>query len=137
MQIIFRDNTSDGYKKLPAKLNAIGPHFIFSLHCNAFNQTAKGTETLFFHGSDNGKKLARIVQKRLVEALGLKNRGLKETKDTDRGGHLLKLTRAPCVICEPFFIDNAADLTVAQRRRKSLAAAYAAAIDQAAEVIAS
>ena len=30
-----------------------------------------------------------------------------------------------------------ADLTVAQRRRKSLAAAYAAAIDQAAEVITS
>lgn len=134
VQIVFRDNTTNGLKKLPAKINAIGPHFILSLHCNAFNKTAKGTETLFYHTSKRGKKLATIVQKRLLDALALKNRRIKNKKEGDRGAHVLKFTNAPCVICEPFFIDNDGDLAVALRRKKSLAAAYARAIDEAAEV---
>ncbi len=132
VQIVFRTNTTDGLKKLPAKVNALGPHFILSLHCNAFNKVARGTETLFFHTSANGKKLAKIVQSQLLGALRLKNRGVREKKETDRGAHLLKFTKAPCVICEPFFIDNNEDLAVALRRKNRLAAAYARAIDEAA-----
>ena len=132
VQIVFRTNTTDGLKKLPAKVNAAAPHFILSLHCNAFNKKAKGTETLYFHTSSGGKKLARIVQKRLLSALELRNRGIREKKVGDRGAHLLKFTKAPCVICEPFFIDNDNDLAVALRRKKRLAAAYARAIDEAA-----
>ena len=110
VEIVFRSNTTDGLRKLPAKV----------------------TETLFFHNSTNGKKLASIVQKQLLNALELRNRGIRDKKDADRGAHLLKFTRAPCVICEPFFIDNDDDLAVALRRKKGLAAAYARAIDDAA-----
>jgi N-acetylmuramoyl-L-alanine amidase len=132
VRIVFRDNTPNGLSKLPAKINAIGPSFILSLHCNAFNGTATGTETLYFHTSARGKKLASIVQERLLGALELKNRSIRSKKDGDRGAGVLKFTDAPCVICEPFFIDNDDDLDVALRRRKSLARAYARAIDKAA-----
>lgn len=132
VQVVFRNNSTDGLRKLPAKVNALGPHFILSLHCNAFNNQARGTETLYFHTSAKGKKLAKIVQKRLLSALELKNRGIRDKKDADRGAHLLKFTKAPCVICEPFFIDNDGDLEIALRRKKRLAAAYAKAIDDAA-----
>ena len=136
VEIVFRANTTDGLRKLPAKVNKLGPHFILSLHCNAFDTTAKGTETLYFHNSERGKRLARIVQKRLLGALELRNRGIKEKRGSDRGAHLLKFTKAPCVICEPFFVDNNADLAVALRRKTRLAGAYARAIDEAAREIA-
>ncbi len=134
VRIVFRDNRPDGLKRLPGKINQIAPHFILSLHCNAFNRTAQGTETLFFNSSAKGRRLAEIVQKRLLRALELKDRGIKGKNAGDRGGLLLRFTNAPCVICEPFFIDNDADLDRALRRRKSLAQAYARAIDEAAEV---
>jgi len=132
VKIVFRDNTPNGLSRLPAKINSVGPNFILSLHCNAFNNRATGTETLYFHSSKRGKKLASIVQKQLLGALSLKNRRIRSKKDGDRGASVLKFTSAPCVICEPFFIDNDGDLDVATRRKKSLAAAYARAIDSAA-----
>ncbi len=132
VSVVYRDNTPNGLSKLPAKINALGPNLILSLHCNAFNNTASGSETLYFHSSERGKKLASIVQKQLLGALELKDRKIRPKKDGDRGAGVLKFTRAPCVICEPFFIDNDNDLEVALRRRKRLAAAYARAIDKAA-----
>lgn len=135
VEIVFRDNTTSGRKKLPAKINALGPHFTVSLHCNASDSNAGGTETLYFKGSTKGEKLARIVQKRLLAGLGLRNRKIRSRTVGDRGGQLLKYTAAPCVIAEPFFISNDDDLSTALRRRKSLAAAYANAIDDAAAVL--
>ena len=135
--IVFRDNTPDGRKRLPAKINALGPRFILSLHCNAFNKAARGTETLFFHTSGRGRQLATIVQKRLLAGLELKDRRIRAKNEGERGAHLLKFTTAPCVICEPFFIDNDKDLKIALRRRKRLAAAYASAIDEASEALSS
>lgn len=84
VQIVFRNNTTDGLRKLPAKINAVGPRFILSLHCDAFNKVAKGTETLFFHTSTNGKKLAKNLQTQLFNALELKNRGIRDKKEADR-----------------------------------------------------
>lgn len=136
VKIVYRDNTPAGLTRLPAKINAHKPDFILSLHCNAFNKKATGTETLYYHTSKLGKKLAVLVQKQLVQALDLPDRRTKPKTDSDRGAGVLKFTHAPCVICEPFFIDNDSDLDTAQRRRKSLSAAYARAIDQAATELA-
>ncbi len=37
----------------------------------------------------------------------LPNRGCKPIySNTERGSHLLRHTTAPCIICEPFFIDD-------------------------------
>ena len=106
-QIIYRRT----YSRLPDDINMYNPDYVISLHCNAFNEKATGTETLYYHKSKEGKKLAEKLQKSIVNCLRLRDRGIKEKTSEDRGGYLLKYTNAPCVILEPFFIDNNEDYT--------------------------
>ncbi len=136
VEVVLRDNTTNGYSRLPGKINQLKPHFIISLHCNAVgNPQVTGTETLFFTSSKKGHRLAKTVQRHLIAALGLRNRHTRPRTETERGGTLLKFTVAPCVIGEPFFISNDGDLTVAMNRRDALIAAYAAAIDETADAL--
>lgn len=92
------------YNLLPDDINQLNPDFIVSLHCNAFNRSASGTEVLYYHRSTKGKLAAEILRDNLVDALGLSNRGIKSRTSEDRGGYLLRYTNAPCIIAEPFFI---------------------------------
>jgi len=103
------------YHELPGDINALEPDFIVSLHCNAFNQSTSGTEVLYHHRSSKGKKIAQILQKRLVAFLGFPDRG--------------------CVIAEPFFIDNDDDLDRAQQDLDGLAHAYANAIYEMSKAV--
>jgi len=123
------------YNSLPGDLNELDPDFIISLHCNAFNETASGTEVLYYHRSTKGKLMAEILNEKLVDALGLNNRGTKPKSAEDRGGYLLKSTSAPCVIAEPFFIDNDNDLKAVIDNRDGLIKAYATSIALIANAI--
>ena len=123
------------YDSLPTDINELAPDFIVSLHCNAFNRKASGTEVLFYHKSKKGKELAKTLNKSLVKALGLPNRGVKAKGSEDRGGYLLKKTSAPCLIAEPFFIDNDEDLAVAETRYAELVRAYAKSISKMAKLV--
>ena len=123
------------YKELPGDIDALSPDFVLSLHCNAYNGQASGTEALFYHKSEVGKGIAAILQRRLVDFLGLRDRGIKPKASEDRGGYLLRYTKAPCVISEPFFIDNDEDLARAMDDMEGLAGAYASAIDAMAQVV--
>jgi len=67
----------NSYTKLPFEINADNPEFVVSMHCNAFNRTATGTEVLYYHKSTKGKKLAEILQKNFIVALCLKDREIK------------------------------------------------------------
>jgi N-acetylmuramoyl-L-alanine amidase len=122
--IIYRDT----YKGLPGKINKENPDLIVSFHCNACNKKASGSETLFLLRSKNGKILADELQKYVVSVLELPNRGAKPRTIDDRGGFLLKYTKAPCVILEPFFIDNNSDLKKAQKLQEELASSISMAI---------
>ena len=122
------------YKELPDDINALEPDFVISLHCNAFNTQVAGTEVLYYHKSEKGRKMGEILVNHLVEHLKLPNRGAKPKAAEDRGGHLLRYTKAPCLIAEPFFIDNNSDLARAQEDLDGLAAAYAAAIDEVSQI---
>jgi len=123
------------YKELPGDINTLDPDFIISLHCNAFNGRASGTEVLYYHSSDAGRTIAEILRRGLVDFLGLPDRGIKSKTSEDRGGYLLRYTNAPCVIAEPFFIDNDQDLSRAKENLEGLAAAYAGSIDEMAQVV--
>lgn len=101
-QIVYRTN----YNELPNKINELKSDFIVSFHCNAFNTKASGTEMLYYHSSKNGKLIAEIFQTNIVSCLGLPDRNVKPKHSEDRGGYLLRYTNAPCIITEPFFIDN-------------------------------
>ena len=127
--VISRDDNKSGYKNLPSKTNALNPDFVISLHANAHNGTASGSEVLHFHTSTQGKKLARILLGEFLSALDLRSRGLKSRTSSDRGGLQLSKTRAPIVIGEPFFIDHPSDLATAVKKTAALARAYATAID--------
>jgi len=123
------------YETLPSDINGYDPDFIISLHCNAFNTQASGTETLYYHKSTRSKEIAEILNTKIVGALGLKDRGIKAKSVEDRGGYLLKYTNAPCVIAEPFFIDNEDDFTTANVNRKMLVEAYVESIKEIANIV--
>lgn len=118
--VIYRDT----YSGLPDKVNAQGVDFSLAFHCNAFNTRASGSETLYHHSSKKSLALALAVNNRVVDALGLPNRGAKPLRDVNRGYYLLWRTVSPCVICEPFFIDNNQDLGVALYNYEGLVDAY-------------
>lgn len=117
------------YKDLPDDINQYEPHLAVSLHCNAYNQEVSGTEVLYYYKSKKGKMIAEVLQNALVKHLNLPDRGIKPKTSEDRGGYLLRYTKAPCVIAEPFFIDNDDDLSKAQKDLEGLVDAYAGAID--------
>ena len=125
--VVYRDS----YNALPGEVNDTNADIAVSMHCNAFNNTANGSEVLYYYQSEKGKKLAGYIQKHVVETLDTKDRGLKPCraayngKAGDRGGYLLKYTSMPCVIVEPFFIDNNDALANAMDNFHALSEAYA------------
>ena len=102
IDVVYRGS----YSHLPDKVNVLRPDWVISFHCNAYNTKAGGTEVLYHHTSTKGKWLAERFQKALLTCFDLKNRGVKPKSVEDRGGYVLRYTHAPCVILEPFFIDN-------------------------------
>lgn len=102
VEVVYRDN----YKALPDKINDLNPDFIICFHANSFNTSIVGSETLYYYKSSRSKRIAEIFQNRLVTTLNLYDRGIRPRSSEQRGGYILKNTNAPCIILEPFFIDN-------------------------------
>lgn len=95
---------------------------LVEFHCNAFNGSASGSETLYAQGSNEGFRAAECVQEQVVQELGLPDRGCKAIRpdrDADgrwrhRGAYLIHGVSQVALIPEPFFIDNDKDLKRAQ-----------------------
>ena len=88
--------------------NSINANTFVSIHANAQsnnNKTANGTETWYYPGSADGKKLASYIQERLIDALDTRDRGLKTSKLLT----VLNTTKMNSVLVELGFIDNPAD----------------------------
>ena len=136
-QIVLRDV---GITKLINDLNkAAGKDdIILSFHLNSGVAAATGTETLYWHTSTKGKKLAGLVQKNLVKVLGLADRGIKirrkplDTEDAknQRGWEMFQKTKVPFVMLESFFISNDKDLKTGTERKTELAKAVVLAIKE-------
>jgi N-acetylmuramoyl-L-alanine amidase len=114
--------------QLMDEVNDLNPLFVISLHCNAFNKKATGTEVLYALGDDPSAMIAQTLLDYLIDALELKDRGTKSKKREDRGGYLLYGIKSPCIISEPFFIDNDYDLGIALKNEDRIVKAYADAI---------
>jgi N-acetylmuramoyl-L-alanine amidase len=119
-----------GLGDLIKEVNATGANLCLSLHCNAFNRTASGCETLYYHTSKKSKEFAEVVQFELIELMGNADRGIKPKSSEERGGWILRETNMPCVIAEPFFIDETKDYKLGMEYREDgqLAAAYTRAV---------
>lgn len=121
--LVFRNSLTD----LPELVNSTGADIAVSLHANAFNTQTSGSETLYWHTSKKGKQLAHKLQAAVVDALGLRDRGIKAVTEKENGGYLLRHTSMPAVILEPFFIDGD-DFYTAERYINLLAEELANAI---------
>ena len=86
--------------------NDWGADLFVSIHCNAGGGT--GTETYSYQaGISSAYKLAQAVQKRMVEMVGLPDRGVK-TKSL----YVLHYTNMPAILVETAFIDHKSDAVV-------------------------
>lgn len=79
---------------------------LISLHCNAANGQANGTET-FYRGEKNAK-LAKACNDAIVKALGTKDRGIK-TEAASQHTRLAVLNFPTGCLIELGFIDHEAD----------------------------
>lgn len=128
--ITSRDPNSDSQSGLAAKINALKPDFVLSLHANAASPAAEGTEMLYFHSSAKSKQMAEIYQKHVLAALKFRDRKILPRKGSDRGGALLQFTKAPCVLTEPFFLSNERETEFVLNNKQALAQAYSDAVDE-------
>jgi N-acetylmuramoyl-L-alanine amidase len=82
--------------------NRAGADLFVSIHCNsAVNPDAHGTETYSFRNTGRAADAARMIQTRLVETLGLRDRGTKTANY-----YVLRHTIMPAVLTELAFISN-------------------------------
>ena len=83
--------------------NTIKPDIFISLHANAFNGNAYGSEVHICSKGGKAEKLANCIVPKLGEIFY--NRGLKVSPNL----YVLKYTDAPAVLLECGFIDNKSD----------------------------
>lgn len=104
-----------------ASANAWPADVFISLHCNAFNGNAKGTETCVYSLSGKSAKLGRCIQNQLVSSIDTVDRGIKERP----GLIVLKHTAMPAVLVEIVFIDNEEDAEILINKKNEIARAIA------------
>lgn len=73
-----------------------------SIHCNAFvNPAANGTQTFYYGSSYQGQRLAQSIQEKMIEANGLRDRGISTCNF-----YVVKHSYMPAVLIETAFITN-------------------------------
>ncbi len=115
--------TTDTYVSLSARQSAKGsydPYIFCSLHLNAFNKSAKGTETYYYHSTGNSSLLANKVQPQLianfkkVSGFTPTNRGVKTANYTVIMGY----SGVPAVLTEGLFVDNSTEWSIINSESK-------------------
>ena len=83
------------------------PAFVVSIHQNSFpDASCKGAQLFYYKDSEDSKKLAEVLQKKLAEVLQDGNtRQAKANSDY----YLLRKTACPVVIAECGFLSNAVE----------------------------
>jgi N-acetylmuramoyl-L-alanine amidase len=99
------DTVRESLAKRCDTANAANVDIFVSIHFNAFNGQANGTEV--FAISETAKNIANYVLNEIVK-LGFSNRGVKS------GNHLfvLKNTKMPAILVEGCFIDSQKDMNL-------------------------
>lgn len=116
---------SDSLHEVVSVSNCTDADVFVSIHCNACNGSANGTEVWYFYGSGVGEKLARYIQNQIVDALGTTDRGVKGAKPGVNGLYVLSNTVAVAVLVELAFIDHAGDAQLLREQQDEFARAIA------------
>ena len=107
-----------------AEANASGADIFVSIHCNAFDCEAHGTETYAYASGGEGEKLAECINNQIVDALGTLDRGVKFRDDYI----VLKHTDMTAVLVETAFIDSDIDEPLLRAKPDDFARAIARGI---------
>lgn len=114
---------SDGLLFRSELANANQADLFISIHANsATNHAAHGTEVYHYPGSEQGQRLARLIQSQLVAELKTADRGVKEANF-----RVLRETECPAVLVEVAFISNEKNRELLTRYICQLGAAIAIA----------
>lgn len=102
--IMVRDN--DCYIPLMERAqaaNATKADVFVSIHVNSsVNPEASGTETYYYYADPEGQELAALVQREMLDKLGLNNRAPRPNQDFV----VLRETKVPAILSEVAFISN-------------------------------
>lgn len=111
----------DGLEEISYQANEWGADLFVSIHCNAANGVAKGTETFCCRGVGTGRDLASAVHGKITSLIPeLVDRGVKEA-----GYYVLVHTDMPAILVETAFIDNPSDAQLLVNREDDFAKAIA------------
>ena len=116
---------SDSLREVVSASNRVGADVFISIHCNACNGVAQGTEVWHYYGSGEGEKLAQCIQNQIVDALETVDRGTKGAKPGVNGLYVLSNTDAVAVLVELAFIDSESDAALLRGRKDDFARAIA------------
>jgi len=121
---------TDRFLSLQARANYSndnGARIFVSIHLNAFNGQARGTETFLHTNSTASETLATRINRSIIDAFGLPDRGVKRANFSVLRG---TYRQALSVLTEAAFIDNADDAAIIKRDDfiKKTARAHADAI---------
>ncbi len=97
--------TTDTYVTLTSRKQmsvSYDPYIFCSIHLNAFNGSAHGTETWYYWTTGNSLKLANKVHAQLIAQVGRTNRGVKKNGWTVITGS----SSVPAILTEGLFVDN-------------------------------
>ena len=124
---VMYSRTTDKYVDLSERArqaNEWGADLFVSIHTNAFNGSAYGTEC-YTHPTDSSvaKQLSTNVANTISSKLGLYNRGHKEADFA-----VLRLTNMPAILIETAFIDNPTDANKLATKQDNFASAIYTAI---------
>ena len=103
-------NESDSNKKTADMrnrcqlINDASPDLVVSIHQNSYHEEyVKGAQVFYYKSSENGKRLAEILQKRFDYVLGDENTRAAKANDSY---YLLLHVKSPIVIVECGFLSN-------------------------------
>ena len=116
---------SDSLEEVVDVSNESEADLFISIHCNACNGNARGTEVWYYHRSANGELLADCIRHQIVDALGTADRGSKGAKPSVNGLYVLNNTGATAVLVELAFIDNEEDAQLLCEKQDEFARAIA------------
>lgn len=127
---------SDDLDEVVTAANDWGADIFISLHCNAFNTTAAGTEVCVYspysarieYADAFVRKLGQCIQNQIVKSMGTVDRGLKARTPGVNGLYVLNNTAMPAVLVEMAFIDNEGDAALLTNRQDDFARAIARGI---------
>ena len=121
--LFYDSDYADRSEPVVVEANNWGADIFVSLHCNACNGDARGTEEEIYNAScsKDALALAPCIQAQTVDALNTVDRGVKANPKL----FVLRYTAMPAVLVELGFISNAGDEELLATRQDDFARAIA------------